>query len=105
MPVVISPCWPRGWANGSGDLIVSGSSIKGQNVTLGAARDLVLQSAVNSSDSSGSNHSSGWNAGVSFGFSQGSAGISIFANMNAAKGKENGDSIAIPKPISRPAIS
>ncbi|WP_440894430.1 two-partner secretion domain-containing protein [Aeromonas dhakensis] len=79
-------------ANGSGDLIVSGSSIKGQNVTLGAARDLVLQSAVNSSDSSGSNHSSGWNAGVSFGFSQGSAGISIFANMNAAKGKENGDS-------------
>lgn len=79
-------------ANGSGDLIVSGSSIKGQNVTLGAARDLVLQSAVNSSDSRGSNHSSGWNAGVSFGFSQGSAGISIFANMNAAKGKENGDS-------------
>lgn len=79
-------------ANGSGDLIVSGSSIKGQNVTLGAARDLVLQSAVNSSDSSGSNHSSGWNAGVSFGVSQGSAGISIFANMNAAKGKENGDS-------------
>ncbi|GKQ96257.1 two-partner secretion domain-containing protein [Aeromonas hydrophila] len=79
-------------ANGSGDLIVSGSSIKGQNVTLGAARDLVLQSAVNSSDSSGSNHSSGWNAGVSFGFTQGSAGISIFANMNAAKGKENGDS-------------
>ncbi|HHW4402634.1 TPA: hemagglutinin repeat-containing protein [Aeromonas hydrophila] len=79
-------------ANSSGDLIVSGSSIKGQNVTLGAARDLVLQSAVNSSDSSGSNHSSGWNAGVSFGFSQGSAGISIFANMNAAKGKENGDS-------------
>ncbi|MHC6657261.1 hemagglutinin repeat-containing protein [Aeromonas salmonicida] len=79
-------------ANGSGDLIVSGSSIKGQSVTLGAARDLVLQSAVNSSDSSGSNHSSGWNAGVSFGFSQGSAGISIFANMNAAKGKENGDS-------------
>ncbi|MFQ2204734.1 hemagglutinin repeat-containing protein [Aeromonas hydrophila] len=79
-------------ANGSGDLIVSGSSIKGQNVTLGAARDLALQSAVNSSDSSGSNHSSGWNAGVSFGFTQGSAGISIFANMNAAKGKENGDS-------------
>ncbi|WP_206742798.1 hemagglutinin repeat-containing protein [Aeromonas dhakensis] len=79
-------------ANGSGDLIVSGSSIKGQNVTLGAARDLLLKSAVNSSDSSGSNHSSGWNAGVSFGFSQGSAGISIFANMNAAKGKENGDS-------------
>ncbi|WP_238157656.1 hemagglutinin repeat-containing protein [Aeromonas salmonicida] len=78
--------------NGSGDLIVSGSSIKGQSVTLGAARDLVLQSVVNSSDSSGSNHSSGWNAGVSFGFSQGSAGISIFANMNAAKGKENGDS-------------
>ncbi|MGY3900844.1 hemagglutinin repeat-containing protein [Aeromonas lusitana] len=79
-------------ANTSGDLLMTGSSVKGQNVTLGAARDLVLQSAVNSSDSKGSNHSSGWNVGLSIGVSQGSFGISIFANMNAAKGKENGDS-------------
>ncbi|MGU5653851.1 two-partner secretion domain-containing protein [Aeromonas allosaccharophila] len=79
-------------ANSAGDLVMIGSSIKGHNVTLGAARDLVLQSAVNSSDTRGSNSSSGWNAGISFGFTQGSAGISIFANMNAAKGKENGDS-------------
>ncbi|HHQ4444637.1 TPA: hemagglutinin repeat-containing protein [Aeromonas veronii] len=79
-------------ANSAGDLVMVGSSIKGHNVTLGAARDLVLQSAVNSSDTRGSNSSSGWNAGISFGFTQGSAGISIFANMNAAKGKENGDS-------------
>ncbi|WP_158114437.1 hemagglutinin repeat-containing protein [Aeromonas veronii] len=79
-------------ANNAGDLVMVGSSIKGHNVTLGAARDLVLQSAVNSSDTRGSNSSSGWNAGISFGFTQGSAGISIFANMNAAKGKENGDS-------------
>ncbi|WAG08729.1 hemagglutinin repeat-containing protein [Aeromonas jandaei] len=79
-------------ANNAGDLVMIGSSIKGHNVTLGAARDLVLQSAVNSSDTRGSNSSSGWNAGISFGFTQGSAGISIFANMNAAKGKENGDS-------------
>lgn len=78
--------------NSAGDLVMIGSSIKGHNVTLGAARDLVLQSAVNSSDTRGSNSSSGWNAGISFGFTQGSAGISIFANMNAAKGKENGDS-------------
>ncbi|MBL0638948.1 hemagglutinin repeat-containing protein [Aeromonas veronii] len=79
-------------ANNAGDLVMIGSSIKGHNVTLGASRDLVLQSAVNSSDTRGSNSSSGWNAGISFGFTQGSAGISIFANMNAAKGKENGDS-------------
>ncbi|MCF5879441.1 hemagglutinin repeat-containing protein [Aeromonas veronii] len=79
-------------ANSAGDLVMIGSSIKGHNVTLGAARDLVLQSAVNSSDTRGSNSSRGWNAGISFGFTQGSAGISIFANMNAAKGKENGDS-------------
>ncbi len=78
--------------NSTGDLVMVGSSIKGQSVTLGATRDLVLQSAVNSSDTRGSNSSSGWNAGISFGFTQGSAGISIFANMNAAKGKENGDS-------------
>ncbi|HHQ4477227.1 TPA: hemagglutinin repeat-containing protein [Aeromonas veronii] len=79
-------------ANSAGDLVMVGSSIKGHNVTLGATRDLLLQSAVNSSDTRGSNSSSGWNAGISFGFTQGSAGISIFANMNAAKGKENGDS-------------
>lgn len=79
-------------ANGSGDLTVTGSSIKGNKVTLAAARDLVLQSAVNSSETRGSNQSSGWNAGISFGLTQGSAGLSIFANMNAAKGKENGDS-------------
>ena len=82
-------------ANSAGDLVMIGSSIKGHNVTLGAARDLVLQSAVNSSDTRGSNSSSGWNAGISFGFTQGSAGISIFANMNAAKGKENGILIVI----------
>jgi filamentous hemagglutinin len=79
-------------ANGSGDIMVIGSSIKGNKVTLAAARDLVLQSAVNSSETQGSNQSGGWNVGLSFGFTQGSAGISIFANMNAAKGKENGDS-------------
>ncbi|WP_447737424.1 two-partner secretion domain-containing protein [Aeromonas veronii] len=78
--------------NTSGDLVMTGSGIKGKNVTLAAARDLVLQSAVNSSDTRGSNSSSGWNAGISFGFTQGSAGLSIFANMNAAKGKELGNS-------------
>ncbi|PKQ71912.1 hypothetical protein AOX56_22130 [Aeromonas sobria] len=79
-------------SNTSGDLVMTGSGIKGKNVTLGAARDLVLQSAVNDSQSSGSNHSSGWNVGLSFGFSDGGAGISVFANLNAAKGKELGNS-------------
>ncbi len=78
--------------NSSGDLVMTGSGIKGKNVTLAAARDLVLQSAINDSQSSGSNSSSGWNAGISFGFSDGGAGISVFANMNAAKGKELGNS-------------
>lgn len=75
----------------TGDLTVRGSSIKGSDVTLSAARDLILESAMNSTDLSGSNKSSGWSAGVSLGVANGKLGISIFANGNKSKGKENGD--------------
>ncbi len=75
----------------NGDLAVIGSSIKAQNVTLDAARDLTLQSAHNRSDTTGSNSSSGAAIGVSVGVGSGQAGISVFANANRASGKENGD--------------
>ncbi|MEE9929083.1 hemagglutinin repeat-containing protein [Microvirgula aerodenitrificans] len=75
----------------TGDLTVRGSSIKGSDVTLSAARDLILESAMNSTDLSGSNKSSGWSAGISFGVANGKMGFTIFANGNKSKGKENGD--------------
>ncbi|UDM18747.1 hemagglutinin repeat-containing protein [Vogesella sp. XCS3] len=75
----------------TGDLAVIGSSIKAQNVTLDAARDITLQSAHNRSDTTGSNSSSGAAIGVSVGVGSGKAGISVFANANRASGKENGD--------------
>ncbi len=64
-----------------------GSSIKAQNVTLDAARDITLQSAHNRSDTTGSNSSSGGAIGVSVGVGSGKAGISVFANANRASGK------------------
>ena len=75
----------------NGDLSVIGSSIKAQNVTLDAARDITLQSAHNRSDTTGSNSSSGAAIGVSVGVGSGQAGISVFAKANRASGKENGD--------------
>ncbi len=75
----------------TGDLAMIGSSIKAQNVTLDAARDITLQSAQNRSDTTGSHSSSGGAVGVSVGVGSGKAGISVFANANRASGKENGD--------------
>ena len=75
----------------NGDISVTGSSIKAQNVTLDAARDITLQSAHNRSDTTGSNSSSGAAIGVSVGVGSGQAGIGVFANANRASGKENGD--------------
>ncbi|MDX6915006.1 hemagglutinin repeat-containing protein [Pectobacterium carotovorum] len=75
----------------TGDITVAGSQLKaGGDVLMNAARDIHLLSARNSEDISGKNSSSGGNIGVSVGLSNGSAGLSIFANVNAAKGRETG---------------
>ncbi|MBN3145684.1 hemagglutinin repeat-containing protein [Pectobacterium brasiliense] len=75
----------------TGDITVAGSQLKaGGDVLMNAARDIHLLSARNSEDISGKNSSSGGNIGISLGLSNGSAGLSIFANVNAAKGRETG---------------
>jgi filamentous hemagglutinin len=76
----------------SGDIVVAGSSMKaGGDASLDAARDIVLAGAANTQKTTGSNSSSGGGVGVSFGVGQGGAGLSVFANVNAAKGNEKGD--------------
>ncbi|WP_275899387.1 hemagglutinin repeat-containing protein [Pectobacterium polaris] len=75
----------------TGDITVAGSQLKaGGDVMMNAAQDIHLLSARNSEDISGKNSSSGGNIGISLGLSNGSAGLSIFANVNAAKGRETG---------------
>uniref|UniRef100_UPI000DE31E3A hemagglutinin repeat-containing protein n=1 Tax=Pectobacterium peruviense TaxID=2066479 RepID=UPI000DE31E3A len=75
----------------TGDITVAGSQLKaGGDVMMNAAQDIHLISARNSEALSGKNSSSGGNIGVSLGLSNGSAGLSIFANVNAAKGRETG---------------
>ncbi|WP_312691469.1 hemagglutinin repeat-containing protein, partial [Kosakonia sp.] len=76
----------------SGDILVAGSSMKaGGDASLNAARDILLTGAASTQKTTGSNSSSGGGVGVSFGVGQGGAGLSVFANVNAAKGHEKGD--------------
>ncbi|UYX08495.1 hemagglutinin repeat-containing protein [Pectobacterium cacticida] len=75
----------------TGDITVAGSQLKaGGDVLMNAAQDIHLHSARNSEDIRGKNSSSGGNIGVSLGLSNGNTGLSIFANVNAAKGRETG---------------
>ncbi|KAA5930316.1 hypothetical protein F3I27_13410 [Pantoea sp. Bo_2] len=76
----------------SGDIQIAGSQLKAAgDSSLNAAKDILLTGAVNTQESSGKNSSSGGGVGVSIGAGQGSAGISIFASINDAKGKESGN--------------
>ncbi|EOZ0650911.1 hemagglutinin repeat-containing protein [Cronobacter muytjensii] len=76
----------------SGDILIGGSKLKaGADATLSAANNLLLTGAANTEKTTGKNSSSGGGIGLSFGLNQGSAGISIFANANASKGKEKGN--------------
>ncbi|WP_258570083.1 hemagglutinin repeat-containing protein [Dickeya zeae] len=74
-----------------GDITAVGSQLKAaNNVDLNAAHAINLLSARNTESLTGSNSSSGGNIGVSFGLSNSGAGFSVFANVNAAKGREIG---------------
>ncbi|WP_278496736.1 hemagglutinin repeat-containing protein [Pantoea vagans] len=82
----------KGSGEHSGDILIAGSQLKAAgNSSLNAARDILLSGAANTQESSGKNSSSGGGVGISFGAGQGSAGISIFASVNGAKGKESGN--------------
>ncbi|ELY4524753.1 hemagglutinin repeat-containing protein [Cronobacter turicensis] len=82
----------NGKSANSGDILIGGSQLKaGGDAMLSATNNLLLIGAANTEKTTGKNSSSGGGIGLSFGLNQGSAGISIFANANASKGKEKGN--------------
>ncbi|CRH28371.1 hemagglutinin repeat-containing protein, partial [Pantoea ananatis] len=82
----------KGHGPDSGNLVISGSQLKaGGDTTLQAANDITLTGAANTQQTTGKNSSSGGGIGVSFGVGAGSAGVSVFASVNGAKGNEKGN--------------
>jgi len=78
----------------SGDISITGSQLKaGGDLSLDAARDLLLQSAQNTQSTDSKNSSSGGSAGVGIGAGSGGYGISVSASVNGAKGSENGNGL------------
>ncbi|MEQ4532053.1 MAG: hemagglutinin repeat-containing protein, partial [Mixta sp.] len=81
----------KGDSANSGDILIGGSQMKAAgDSTLNAARDILLTGAASTQESSGKNSSSGGGVGVSITAGH-KTGISIFANVNGAKGRESGD--------------
>ncbi|MGB9096918.1 MAG: hemagglutinin repeat-containing protein [Erwinia sp.] len=81
----------KGEGEYSGDIVIAGSQLKAAgDSNLSATKDILLSGAASTQESSGKNSSNGGGIGISIGAGQGSAGISIFASINGAKGKENG---------------
>ncbi|MFK8260729.1 hemagglutinin repeat-containing protein, partial [Erwinia sp. AnSW2-5] len=82
----------KGKSANSGDIAIGGSQLKaGGDTTLTAAKDILLTGSANTQQSTGSNSSGGGGVGISFGVGNGSAGLSIFASVNGAKGKDSGN--------------
>lgn len=85
----------NGQSGNSGDILIGGSQIKaGGDTTLVAANDIVLSGAANTQQTTGTNSSSGGGVGVGIGVNADSYGISVFANVNGAKGSEKGNGTA-----------
>jgi filamentous hemagglutinin len=84
---------------GSGDLTVTGSSIKGNDVALMAADALVLQSAQNTSSERNSNSSSGGSIGLGVALGSNGFGLSVDIAAQMAKGNGNGDSISYTESV------
>ena len=76
-----------GKGNG-GDLTVTGSQIEGNNVTLAAARDLLLQAQQETSEQIERNKASSGEIGITLGSE---AGIGVYVSASAAKGKGDGN--------------
>ncbi|AJZ89771.1 hypothetical protein VW41_12365 [Klebsiella michiganensis] len=76
----------------SGNILIGGSQLKaGGDTSLAASNDIVLSGAANTQLTTGKNSSSGGGIGIGFGVNSGSAGLSVFANVNAANGKDKGN--------------
>jgi filamentous hemagglutinin len=76
-----------GKGNG-GDLTVLSSQIGGDNVTLAAANDLILQSMQETSEQHTTNQAKSGGMGITIGVETG--GIGLYANYNQAKGHSDG---------------
>lgn len=77
-----------------GDLTIIGSALEGGNVTLDAARDILLLSAQNTTDSRSRSRSSSGGAGVGIGVdTQGHAGLSVQANAAGSNGNMDAHSL------------
>lgn len=77
---------------GTGNIAMTGASVLGKNVALDANNAITLQSAQSTEQSTSSNSSTGWNAGVAIGVGK-NTGISVFANGSNSHGQGNGDSV------------
>lgn len=71
-----------------GDVTVTGSKIEGDNVTLAANRDLLLQSMQETSEQVERNKASSGEIGITIGTE---AGIGVYVSASAAKGKGDGN--------------
>jgi filamentous hemagglutinin len=83
-------------ANGNaldGDINSRGTQITGQNVTLNAARDINLLSALDTTQQKSSNSSSGGSIGVGASFGGQQNGFTIEIGASVSKGNANGNSV------------
>ncbi|XUV83757.1 hemagglutinin repeat-containing protein [Enterobacter sp. TMH.L2] len=82
----------KGNSADSGNILIGGSQLKaGGDTSLAASNDILLSGAANTQLTTDKNSSSGGGIGVGFGVNSGSAGLSVFANVNAANGKDKGN--------------
>ncbi|WP_324723283.1 hemagglutinin repeat-containing protein [Lelliottia sp. JS-SCA-14] len=77
--------------NTSGDLHITGSGVTGNNVTLVAQNDVILDAASNKREQTSSNNSSGWSAGAHVGIGK-ETGIGVQASGFQSKGGDDGTS-------------
>lgn len=78
--------------DGTGDLEVVASTLKGQNVTLTATRDILLQSGQNMTDQHSSNSIGGWSVGVGVSLGK-QTGITFNGSAYAGSGGSDGQSV------------
>ncbi|WP_241592666.1 hemagglutinin repeat-containing protein [Rosenbergiella epipactidis] len=78
-----------------GDIRLLGSRVQaGQDISLKATGDVVLESATDRQQVSGKNSSQGGSVGIGFNFGSGANGISVSASLNTAKGREKGNTLS-----------
>jgi filamentous hemagglutinin len=74
-----------------GDIRVQGGELQaGKNLALDAARDVILESALNAQKLDGRNESKGGSVGVGINFGGSDSGVTVNASVNRGKGFEKG---------------